>query len=163
MDGTTTASCMWMNEIKTKTKSSHFTFRFTTRSIIRLAHRQCNGISKEWLHCMTSELKGRFPVDVWLSMMSAHSANTIFLKKMDVQNTRWPPTYVWQHLIFALLLNLHPPQGGRHMFIIPIMLAQLGVINSNSSRKISWWKNVNKKWNKFFVPNLQYCQFEQEK
>ena len=30
------------------------------------------------------------------------------------------------------------------------------------SRKISWWKNVNKKGKNFFVPNLQYSQFEQD-
>ena len=30
------------------------------------------------------------------------------------------------------------------------------------SREISWWKNVNKKGKMFFVPNLQYCQFEQD-
>ena len=30
------------------------------------------------------------------------------------------------------------------------------------SRKISWWKNVSKKGKMFFVPNLQYCQFEQD-
>ena len=29
------------------------------------------------------------------------------------------------------------------------------------SRKISRWKNVNEKRKKFFVPTLQYCQFEQ--
>ena len=28
-------------------------------------------------------------------------------------------------------------------------------------RKISLWKNFNKKGKKFFVPNLQFCQFEQ--
>ena len=28
--------------------------------------------------------------------------------------------------------------------------------------KISWWKNVNKKGKKFFLLNIQYCQFEQD-
>ena len=111
MDGTTTASCMWMNEIKTKTKSSHFTFKFTTRSIVRLAHRQCNGISKEWLHCMTSELKGRFPVDVWLSMMSAHSANTIFLKKNGC--TEHPLTPHLRLIASHFCLTPQPPPSSR--------------------------------------------------
>ena len=31
-----------------------------------------------------------------------------------------------------------------------------------SSRKISWLKNVNKKGKNIFLPNLQYCQFEQD-
>ena len=30
------------------------------------------------------------------------------------------------------------------------------------SREISLWKNVSKKGKKFFVPDLQYCQFEQD-
>ena len=28
-----------------------------------LPHKQCNGIIKGWLHCLTSELKGRFLVN----------------------------------------------------------------------------------------------------
>ena len=30
------------------------------------------------------------------------------------------------------------------------------------SCKISWWKNVNKKGENLFEPNLQYCQFGQD-
>ena len=95
VDGTTTASCMWMNEIKTKTKSSHVTFKFTTRSVVRLSYGQCNGISKEWLHCMTSALKSRFH-DVFhdvfmINMMSAHGANTIFFKKWMYRTLANPP------------------------------------------------------------------------
>ena len=35
--GTTTAPCMWTNEIKTKTKSSHVTLKLTTRFIVRFS------------------------------------------------------------------------------------------------------------------------------
>ena len=28
--------------------------------------------------------------------------------------------------------------------------------------QISWWKNVNKKGETFFVSSLQYCQFEED-
>ena len=40
-----------------------------------------NGIIKEWLHCMTSESKGQFLVNVWFSMMSGHGTNPIFFNK----------------------------------------------------------------------------------
>ena len=42
-----------------------------------LAHKYCNGIIKGWLHCLTSESKGRFVsnMNVWVSMMSGHGAN----------------------------------------------------------------------------------------
>ena len=36
------------------------------------------------------------------------------------------------------------------------------IVPNMTSRKTSWWKNVNKKGKKMFVPNLKYCQFEQD-
>ena len=35
------------------------------------AHKQYNGIIKEWLHCLTSESKGRFLVNIMLMFGSA--------------------------------------------------------------------------------------------
>ena len=51
---------MWTNEIKTK--MSHFTSHWNWARILLfdLTHKQCNGIIKGWLHCLTSESKGRF-------------------------------------------------------------------------------------------------------
>ena len=86
--------CMRTNEIKTKTKPSHATFKLTTRSILRFC--STNNIIKRQLHCLTS--KGKFLVNninIWLSVMSDHDANPIFFnkkkrkkKRLDVQNTR---------------------------------------------------------------------------
>ena len=48
-----------------------------------LAHKQCNGTIKGWFYCLRSESKGRFLVSnilmFWLSMMSGHGANPIFI------------------------------------------------------------------------------------
>ena len=64
--GTTTAPCMWTNEIKTITKSSHVTFKLITRSIVRLSPQTIqwyhNAVIKGWLHCLTPELIGRILV-----------------------------------------------------------------------------------------------------
>ena len=57
--GTTTALCMWTNEIKTKAKPSHVTFKLTSVQLFNLAHKQSDGIIKGWLHCLTSESKER--------------------------------------------------------------------------------------------------------
>ena len=54
---------MHMNKIKRKTKPSHATFELTKGSIVRFSHKQCNGIIKGWLHCLTSESKERFLVN----------------------------------------------------------------------------------------------------
>ena len=43
--GTTTALCMWMNEIKTKTKPSHVTFKLITRYIFRFSSQ-----TMQWYH-----------------------------------------------------------------------------------------------------------------
>ena len=43
--GTTTAPCIWTNEIKIK----------TTVLLFDLAHKQYDGIIKGWLHCLTPE------------------------------------------------------------------------------------------------------------
>ena len=49
---------------QTTTKPSHITFKFTTHSLLfDSAHKQCNGIINEWLHCLTSESKGRLHVN----------------------------------------------------------------------------------------------------
>ena len=99
---TTTAPCMLTNEIKTKAKPSHVTFKLTTRSIVRhCSHKQCNGIIKAWLHCLTQEATRRYLVNNWLNMMSGHGANPIFFnKKMKIgrpMHPLSPPTHPPTH------------------------------------------------------------------
>ena len=61
---TTTAPCMWMNEIKRKQKKlKHVIFNWPPVLLFDLAHRQCNCVIEGWLHCLTSVSKGRFPAN----------------------------------------------------------------------------------------------------
>ena len=72
---------------KTKQKQNQATSYWNwARSISDLARKQCNGIIKGCLSCLTSESKGRFLVkyvNVWLSMMTSHVANPIFFNKKN--------------------------------------------------------------------------------
>ena len=53
-----------MNEIKQKQKNKVTSHSNRPRVLLfDLAHKQCNGIIKGWLHCLTSELKVRFLVN----------------------------------------------------------------------------------------------------
>ena len=80
---------------KTKQRQSQLTSYWNWARVIfsDLAHKQCNGIIKECLSCLTSESKGIFlikHVNASLSMMSSHVANPVFFNKknrLDVQNT----------------------------------------------------------------------------
>ena len=49
----------------TSTSIFHYfvTFKLTARLLVDLAHKQCNGIIKGWLHCLTPEPTGRFLVN----------------------------------------------------------------------------------------------------
>ena len=58
--GTTTSPCMWTNEIKTKTKLSMSRSNWSRVILFDLVHKQCNGIIKGWIHCLTSESKDDF-------------------------------------------------------------------------------------------------------
>ena len=60
---TTTAPCMWTNEIKTKQNQVTSRSNWPHVILFDLAHKQCNGIIKGWLHCLTLESKGRFLVN----------------------------------------------------------------------------------------------------
>ena len=72
---------------KTKQKQNQATSYWNwAHSISDLARKQCNGIIKGCLSCLTSESKGRFLVkyvNVWLSMMTSHVANPIFFNKKN--------------------------------------------------------------------------------
>ena len=69
--GTTIPLCMWTNEIKTKTKSSHITFKLTTGSIAQFSPQTWNGIIKGWFHCLALVSKRRFLVNNVLMFGSA--------------------------------------------------------------------------------------------
>ena len=85
---------MWRNEIQTKTNQVTSHSNWPRVLLFDLAHKQCNGIIKWWLHFLTWESKGRF----WLSMMSDHAANPIFFNKKikigrsEHSQTPQPPT-----------------------------------------------------------------------
>ena len=53
--------------------------------LLDLTHKQCNGIVKEWLHCLTSGSNGRY-INAWLNMIFGHDTNPIFLSK---KNKEW--------------------------------------------------------------------------
>ena len=58
------------NQNKNKTKLSHVQIDHAL-ILFDLAHKLCNGIIKEWLHCLTSDSKGRFLVIIMLMFGSA--------------------------------------------------------------------------------------------
>ena len=69
-----------------------------------LAHKQCNGIIKGWLHCLMSESKGSFLVNnilmfgsAWCQVMAQNPIS--FNKKNKCWTPRTfakpPPPYVW--------------------------------------------------------------------
>ena len=82
--------------------------------LLDLAHKQCSGIIKGWLHCLTSESKGRFLVSniliigsAWCLVMAQIQFS--FKKKYWTSKTlaNPPPPYVQQHLV--LTLQTPPP------------------------------------------------------
>ena len=60
--GKNIAPSLWTNKIKTKQKQNQVTSHSNWPRVLLfdLAHKQCNGIIKEWLHCLTSESIGGF-------------------------------------------------------------------------------------------------------
>ena len=82
------------NQNKNKTESRHS--NWPRALLFDLAHKQSNGIIKGWLHCLTSESKGRFLVNntlmfgtAWCMVMVQIQFFSIKIKKIDVQNTRY--------------------------------------------------------------------------
>ena len=59
-----------MNKIKTKAKPSTSHSNCTRILLFYLVHKQCNGIVKGLLHCLTSESNGRLPVNNILFFVS---------------------------------------------------------------------------------------------
>ena len=70
--------------------------------MFNLTHKQCNGIIKGWLHCLTSETKGRFLVNntlmfcsAWCLVMAQIRISLIKKTKIECPElslTRHPPT-----------------------------------------------------------------------
>ena len=77
-----------------------------------LAHTQCNGIIKGWLHCLTPETIGRFLVNNILFgsarclIMALIRFSLIKKQRLDVQNTSLTPTPTSDNISF--LLYPHP-------------------------------------------------------
>ena len=122
---------MWTNEIKTKTKpSSHW-----RRAILfDLAYRQCNDIIKGWLHCLTSESKGRFFVNNILMFDHGDIISPWFnstrclvmaqiqfslIKEIKIKRPEHSLTPQPIRPITSRFTIIHhsPPQSGRHMCI----------------------------------------------
>ena len=87
-----------------------------------LAHKQCKGIIKEWLHCPISELKGRFLVSnilmfgsAWCLVMSRIQFSLIKKNKdwtsRIVANSHLPTSDIISFLLYP------PPKSGSHMCI----------------------------------------------
>ena len=123
---------------------------------------QCNGIINNWLHSMTSDSKGWFLVNVWVSMMSGHDANPIFLNK---KNQNWTS---------RALANPQPPKSDNISFLLYIN-AYLWVIcwTVNYRFKTGWswyskYKNLLQNiWKKqiyliksasITIEKIEYCE-----
>ena len=121
---TTTAPCMWTNEIKQKQNQTTPHSNRPRVLLLDLAHEQCNGIIKGWLHCLTSESKGRFLVDIILMFGSAWCLVMVqiqfsLIKKKKIRRpehslTLHPVSPITSHFC---LNPSPPPQVGRHMCI----------------------------------------------
>ena len=78
---TTTAPCIWTNEIKTRTKPSLITFKSFSRSIVWFSTKTVSMVSlkNDFISWLQWESTGRILVnnitDVWLSMIPVHNAN----------------------------------------------------------------------------------------
>ena len=84
-----TATAPWTNEFKIKAKPSHVTFKLTTCFLVRFSQQRM-----PWYHERMASLSDtrvnrkiscQYYINVWLSMISGHSANPIFFNKKKVK------------------------------------------------------------------------------
>ena len=115
-----------------------------------LAHKQCNGIIKGWLHCLTSDSKGGF------ISMPGHGPNPIFFnKKIKIGRPEHSLTlHPLRPITSHFCLNTSPPpspppppQSGRHMCITRKLfrLCKLHQVNSKSwdiSSLLKYYKQI---------------------
>ena len=85
--------CQWTTANKNNNKIMPTSYSNWPRVLLfNLAHEQCNGIIKRWLHCLATESKLKFlAINILLAWCLVIGANTIFFNKklwLDVQNTR---------------------------------------------------------------------------
>ena len=103
-------ACEW-------TKSNKQTKKITPYSnwprvlLFDSAHKQCNGIIKEWLHCLRSESTGRFLANNILLEFSLINKIKIGLPEHSL--TPRPLCSITSHFY----LTTHPRQSGRYMCI----------------------------------------------
>ena len=106
--------CHACEQTKSKQKQNQFTSdsNYPCVLLFDLAQKQCNGIIKRWLHCLTSELKPRFLVNktifVWFNMMPGRGANLILFNIKNKDSTSRTladphPLYVRLHLILFFI------------------------------------------------------------
>ena len=103
--GTTTAPCMWTNEFKNQLTSHSSWLRVL---FFDLAYKQCNGIIKGWLHCLTPESIGRLLVNNILmfnstSCLAMAQIHLSLIKRIKIGR----PILIYQPLHFIILSSLH--------------------------------------------------------
>ena len=122
--GTATTLYMWTNEFKIKTKPSHVTFKFTTRSIVRFNPQTMQMVS--WKDGVTVwQSIGRFFVNnilmfdsAWCLVMAQTQFSVIKKIKIGSPEDLLPPTLLRSTTSnFCLAPTPHLPQNGRHMCI----------------------------------------------
>ena len=106
--------CHACEQTKSKQKQNQLTSdsNYPCVLLFDLAQKQCNGIIKRWLHCLTSESKPRFLVNntiiVWFNMMPGRGANLILFNIKNKDSTSRTladphPLYVRLHLILFFI------------------------------------------------------------
>ena len=81
---------MWTNEIKTKAKPSHITFKLTICSILWFIPRSNAMVSLKdgfTVRRQKEDFLSIICINVWLSMMSAHGANSPFPQIIIINKT----------------------------------------------------------------------------
>ena len=106
-------TCEWIKS-KQKQNKNKVTPNWPRILQFHLAHKQCNGIIKGWLHYLTSESKERFLVNNILL------AWCLVMARLDVKNARKPNITLCPITSQVCLPPPHPfPQSGYHMCITP--------------------------------------------
>ena len=111
---------------KSKQKQNHATSHSNWPRVLLfdLAHKQCNSIIKDWLHCLTSEPKGRFLVNnilfglAWCLVM-VQIQFSLIKKNKDWTSRDLLTSLPLRPITSYFCLTHHPPQSGRHLCIIP--------------------------------------------
>ena len=139
-----------------QTKSKQTQNQVTSQSnwprvlLLDLAHKECNGIIKGWLHCLTPESIARFLVynlltfdSAWCLIMTQIQLSLILKNKDWILATPHPTTSD-NNSFFALPPPPPPPpQSGRHMCINPRdFLRNFVAFSQFAKREKHAWRSV---------------------